>query len=195
MTELEEIKTDLLEDLKLNLDFNGPALQELEAGNSRYLKDLRINLKNALRSAVLSEEEITLLGIALSANAKNKLLLNYFKQRATEQEITPEKIAEAVACASLLSSNNVLYRFRHFTNKEAYEKLPAKIKMNIMMKPELGKEFFELISLAVSAVNGCELCVKSHEQSLIALGSSEARIFDSIRLASVINSTDRIFWS
>ena len=58
--------------------------------------------------------------------------------------------------------------------------------MNVMMSPVLGKEFFELMSLAVSAVNGCESCVNSHEESVRKLGSSDARIFDSIRLASVI---------
>ena len=64
--------------------------------------------------------------------------------------------------------------------------MPAGIKMNIMMNPVLGKELFELISLAVSAVNGCESCVNSHEESVRKFGSSENRIFDAIRLASVV---------
>ena len=51
--------------------------------------------------------------------------------------------------------------------------MPGKIKMNIMMKPVLGKEFFELMSLAVSAVNGCEMCVNAHENSLKQLESTE----------------------
>jgi alkyl hydroperoxide reductase subunit D len=58
--------------------------------------------------------------------------------------------------------------------------------MNIMMNPVLGKEFFELMSLAVSAVNGCESCVNSHEESVRKLGSSEVRIFDAIRLAAIV---------
>jgi len=55
--------------------------------------------------------------------------------------------------------------------------------MNIMMNPVIKKELFELISLAVSAVNGCESCVISHEKSVRKLGASEARIFDTLRLA------------
>ena len=70
--------------------------------------------------------------------------------------------------------------------------LPARLRMNIMMSPVLGKEFFELISLAVSAVNGCEMCVKSHEISVIEAGSTEARVWDAIRLASVITSLGKI---
>ena len=54
------------------------------------------------------------------------------------------------------------------------------------MNPVLGKEFFELMSLVVSAVNGCELCVRAHEESVLKHDATEARVFDAIRLASVI---------
>jgi alkyl hydroperoxide reductase subunit D len=194
MEELEAVKIDLLNDLGLGSDYTNEAILTLQNGQSRYLKDFRINLKNALKSTTINEEEIVLLGVALAANVKNRALLNFFKQQTSELKIESEKVAEAVACASLLSSNNVFYRFRHFVGKEEYQKLPARIKMNIMMKPVVGKEFFELLSLAISAVNGCEMCVNAHEDSLIKMGTSEARIFDSIRLASVINSADRLFW-
>lgn len=189
---IAEIKTDFLQDLQLEDSFSTTALSLLEAGESRYLKDLRVNFKNALASDHLSEKEIYLLAIALAANEKNSQLLNFFAQEASRREASEEEIAEAVACASLLASNNVLYRFRHFTGKEKYQQLPARIKMNIMMKPVLGREFFELISLAVSAVNGCEMCVNAHENSLLELGSSEERIFDSVRLAAVITSLGKI---
>jgi len=66
--------------------------------------------------------------------------------------------------------------------------------MNIMGRPVGGKEFFELMSLAVSAVNGCEMCVKAHEASLIELGAKEERIFEAVRLASVITSVSKIVY-
>jgi alkyl hydroperoxide reductase subunit D len=91
-----------------------------------------------------------------------------------------------------LACNNVTYRFRHFTGKPKYDELRMGLRMNIMMSPATGKEFFELMSLAVSAVNGCEMCVKSHEASLIALGATEERIWDAIRLSGVVVSLDRV---
>ncbi len=54
-------------------------------------------------------------------------------------------------------------------------------------------EFFELMSLAVSALNGCELCVTSHEESLVKLGSSPQRIYDAIRLSSNIKGLGIFF--
>ena len=191
---ITEIKNDFLQDLQLDDSFGTEALETLVEGESRYLKDLRVNFKNSLSSEYLSEKEIYLLAVSIAVNEKNDRLLRFFKEGAQANGATAEEIGEAVACASLLASNNIFYRFRHFTGKEKYNQLPARIKMNIMMKPVLGKELFELLSLAVSAVNGCEMCVNAHEKSLLELGSSEERVFEAVRLAAVITSLGKVVY-
>jgi alkyl hydroperoxide reductase subunit D len=189
-----ETTQEFLEFLKVGADYRTEALDLLEEGKSRYLADLKLNFKNSFESDHLNKKEIALLGVALAVNANNITLRQFFTKNAQEEGASAEAIAEAAACASLLSANNVLYRFRHFVKKEKYQETPARIKMNIMVRPVSGKEFFELISLAVSAVNGCEMCVNSHESSLIELGSKEERIFEAVRLASVITSVSKIIY-
>lgn len=188
----EDIKKDLLDDLGLSEDHSSSALEALVDGESRYVKDLRVNLKNTLKSDHISPKETALISLAIAVNAKNEVLKNFFTDLAKQHEATPQEIGDAVACASLLAANNVFYRFRHFIDKESYNKMQAGIKMNIMAKPKLEKEFFELVSLSVSAANGCEMCVKSHEQSLLKMESTEERIFDAVRLTSVVVSLDKI---
>jgi lipoyl-dependent peroxiredoxin subunit D len=189
-----ESTQEFLELLQLDREYKTESLDVLEAGKSRYLADLKINFKNSLESEFLTKKEIMLLGVALAVNAANNVLRGFFHSKAQAEGATPEELAEAIACASLLSANNVFYRFRHFMNKEKYNEIPARIKMNIMARPVSGKEFFELISLAVSAVNGCEMCVKSHEASLIELGSKEERVFEAVRLAAVITSLSKVVY-
>lgn len=188
-----ETTQEFLEFLKLDKDYRSEALDLLEEGKSRYVADLKVNFKNSFESEYLSKKEIALLGVALAVNANHRLLREFFNNNALAEGATASEIAEAAGCASLLSANNVFYRFRHFVNKEKYNEIPARIKMNIMGRPVTGKEFFELMSLAVSAVNGCETCVKSHENSLIELGSKEERIFEAVRLAAVLTSVSKIF--
>ena len=188
----EDIKNDLLEDLGLSKDYNTSGLTALVEGESRYVKDLRVNLKNTLKSEHISEKETALIALAIATNFKNEPLKAHFRQLAQTHKATEEELGDTLACASLLAANNVFYRFRHFIDKESYNKMSAGIKMNIMAKPKLGKEFFELVSLAVSAANGCEMCVRSHEKSLLKMESTEERIFDAIRLTSVITSLDKI---
>ncbi|MFD1003327.1 carboxymuconolactone decarboxylase family protein [Ohtaekwangia kribbensis] len=189
-----ESTQEFLDFLKLEKDYSTHALDLLEEGKSRYLADLKINFKNSFESEYLSKKEIALLGVALAVNANSKILRAFFSDNARQEGASAEEIAEAVACASLLSANNVFYRFRHFLNKEKYNEIPARIKMNIMARPVTGKEFFELVSLAVSAVNGCEMCVKAHEASLIELGAKEERVFEAVRLAAVITSLTKVVY-
>jgi alkyl hydroperoxide reductase subunit D len=191
---LNETLKDLLLDLSLEENFNNPSLDMLLAGDSKYLRDLRMNLKGFWKSKDLSEKEAHLISVAIANNDSNTCLEKAFSLKAEAAGATKAEIADAIACASLLTINNVMYRFRHFMGKESYEQMRAGLRMNIMLNPVLGKEFFELVSLCVSAVNGCEQCVKSHEASLIALGTSESRIFEAIKLSSVISSLGKVIY-
>lgn len=175
-----------VEELRLPSGHRNAAFERMQA--SSYSRDLRLNLKSILEGDVLDARERALLCLSIAANERNTTLVESFSAIAAEAGASEAEIAEAIACASLLSANNVLYRFRHFMGKESYAKMPARLRMNVMLKPETGKELFELMSLAVSAVNGCEACVKAHEHSLLELGSSEARVWEAIRIASVVRS-------
>ena len=189
---MHETIQELLADLGIQPEYTNATLQNLGNADSKYLRDLKLNVKAVLTSEHLSAKETNLLALAVSTNNNKEILSNAFAAKAKENGATDAEIADAQACASLLAANNVFYRFRHYVEKDAYNNAPARLRMNIMMNPVLGKEFFELISLAVSAVNGCEMCVKSHEISVIEAGSTEARVWDAIRLASVITSLGKI---
>lgn len=180
---------------KLNIsELSNSSILALDNSETRYIKDLKVNLSKTLRSDSLDIKTNILVALSVAANQKNNLLIDYFSELAKENDSNDEEIAEAIACASLLSANNVFYRFRHFMNNEEYNKIPAGVKMNIMMNPVTGKKTFELMSLAVSAVNGCEQCVLSHEDSLIKLGFSKSEIFEGIRTASIVCSLDKIIF-
>jgi alkyl hydroperoxide reductase subunit D len=194
MNESTEVIQEILTGIGLDSSYRTASLDLLEKGNSRYLRDLKLNFSSTLTSEHLSEREAALIGLSTAVNNSNKPLTDFYTGKAEEAGASPEDIAEAAACASLLSSNNIFYRFRHFTQKEKYGQIPARIRMQIMMKPVTGKEFFELLSLAISAVNGCEMCVNAHEDSLIKLGTSEERIFDAVRISSLVTATGKIIY-
>lgn len=192
MSEITELIGEILENTGTETSYRSAALSLLEDGESRYLRDFKLNLSSTLSSAHLTEKECALIGLSVAVNTISTTLIAFFKQKAEAAGASAAEIAETAACASLLASNNVLYRFRHFTQKEKYGQIPARIRMQLMMKPVTGKEFFELMSLAVSAVNGCEMCVNAHEDSLIKLGTTEERIFDAVRIASLVTASSKV---
>jgi alkyl hydroperoxide reductase subunit D len=51
----------------------------------------------------------------------------------------------------------------------------------------VDKADFELWSLAVSAINGCGMCIDSHEKVLRAAGITAEQIQSAVRIASVVH--------
>jgi lipoyl-dependent peroxiredoxin subunit D len=83
--------------------------------------------------------------------------------------------------------NNIYYRFLHLVEDGEYATMPARLRMNIIGNPGIDKLDFELLSLAVSAVNGCGMCSTSHEKKLRSGGITREQIQSAIRIASVIH--------
>jgi len=175
--------------LELNIPDYEPSanVKALVAVESRFIKDLKINVSNVLNNNQhLSRKESLLLALAVVVNEKFVLLQESFTEQAKDAGATDAEVAEIIACTSLMNTNNIFYRFRHFIQKDFYTNQPAGIKMSIMANPVLGKEFFELVSLVVSSINGCEMCVSSHERSVLLHGSSESRVLEAVKLGAII---------
>jgi alkyl hydroperoxide reductase subunit D len=64
----------------------------------------------------------------------------------------------------------------------------AGVRMNVMANPGCDKLDFELASLAVSAVNGCGMCMESHEKTLQKHGVTAQAIQSAVRIAAVLHA-------
>ena len=105
--------------------------------------------------------------------------------------LSPEALTAAKAAASIMAMNNIYYRFVHLVGGD-YEKLPARLRMNVIGKPGIEKVDFELWCLAVSAVNGCGMCLTSHEKVVREGGLSQEQVQAAVRIAAVIHAVAAI---
>jgi alkyl hydroperoxide reductase subunit D len=60
--------------------------------------------------------------------------------------------------------------------------------MNAIAAPGIAKDDFELFSLAVSAMNGCGMCIDSHERVLQQHGVKPETIQTAVRIGAVIKA-------
>ena len=152
-----------------------------------FAKDLRLNISSLLSEPVLTDQQKygTLVACA-HATGYGPLI------RAAEEEasknIAEVAITAAKSAAAIMAMNNVYYRFVHLASNKEYGKLPAKLRMNVIGSPGIEKVDFELFSLAVSAINGCGMCIDAHEKVLAQHGVSTETIQSAVRLASVVNA-------
>ena len=70
--------------------------------------------------------------------------------------------------------------------KPVYGKKPAGLRMNRLMQPATNRTDFELMALAVSAINGCEMCVRAHEKTVTEGGLTPDHVNDAVRIAATV---------
>jgi alkyl hydroperoxide reductase subunit D len=163
-------------------------LAELRERLPEAAKDIKLNLQSVLASggALTSGQRW---GVAAAAALASRYPALSRAVLAEARRETGDAVADdAVAAAALMGMNNVFYRFKHRIGKAAYQDKPARLRMNRLAKPLTNKVDFELFSLAVSAINDCESCVRAHEQAVTEGNLSEDAVVDAIRIASTIHA-------
>ena len=111
MNESTELINEILSGLNIYTTYRTESLSLLEKGESRYIRDMKLNLASTLTSDHLSAKECALIGLATAVNNNNVPLIKYYNTYAGEQGATLAETGEAAGCASLLASNNVFTVF------------------------------------------------------------------------------------
>jgi alkyl hydroperoxide reductase subunit D len=159
------------------------ALETLRSAIPDAAKDLRLNLGSVLQSNTLTKEQIWGTAVACAIAARNPQLRQATLEDALTQ-VAPEVVEDAKAAAALMGMNNVYYRFRHMVGRDEYAQKPARQRL---AQVATNKPDFELFCLAVSAINGCESCVRSHERVVLEGGLSEEQVNDAVRIAATFH--------
>jgi alkyl hydroperoxide reductase subunit D len=162
-------------------------LENIRGAIPESARDIKLNLQSVLQGGSLSSAQRWGVAIATAIASRNAQLRDAVLTDA-RREVEPAVIDDACAAAALMAMNNVYYRFRHMIGKPTYADKPARLRMNRLTKPATNKTDFELFSLAVSAVNGCETCLQAHEKVVIEGGLSEEHVNDAVRIAATMHA-------
>ena len=163
------------------------SLQHLKDRLPEHAKDIKLNLGSLATEPVLSEKQRAGTFIASALGARNPevaaAILAEFAPKLDAKEL-----AAAKAAAAVMAMNNVYYRFLHLVGNEEYGKLPARLRMNAIASHGINRADFELWSLAVSAINGCGMCIESHEKAVRKDGITADQVQAAVRIAATVNA-------
>ena len=159
-----------------------------------YAKDLKLNLGSVLAPAGapgLTARQIWMVAVATAIASRNVPFAKDIEALA-RPELDDAALSAAKAAAAIMGMNNIYYRFTHLAEDGEYRSLPARLRMNVIGNPGVDKVDFELVSLAVSAVNGCGMCVNAHDAVLKKHGTGRESIQSAVRIASVIHAVAQV---
>src|SRR5580693_9125729 len=155
-----------------------------------YARDLRLNLGSVLTPSGapgLTERQIWAVALAAAIASRHVPLARDLEALAAAH-LSKADLNAAPAAAAVMGMNNIYYRFLHLVEDSEYQRMPARLRMNVLANPGIEKADFELLSLAVSAINGCGTCVASHERQLRQHGVSREAVQSAVRIAATVHA-------
>lgn len=160
----------------------------LEARSTSVAKDLKLNFRRLFEDGALSEEEGVMVLLASAKAIGAEPLREIARGVLSQAGHGDDVIREVEESAAIMAMLNIYYRFRHFVDHQAEGEGygAAKLRMQSLANPAIGKQRYEMLAFAVSVINGCEKCVTSHEKALTHLEVSREKIHDLARMAAVV---------
>jgi|SRR5690606_6194243 len=166
------------------------SIENLKSALPDYAKDIRLNLTSVLTeegATGLNANQIAMIALGSAYATKDVTVIKSISDEVSDV-LSDEEVEAVKAATTIMAMNNIYYRFIHLSSDTSYATLPAKLRMNVMAKPGIEKVDFELISLAVSAIEGCGMCIDSHASVITKHGISKEGIQSSIRIAATVNA-------
>jgi alkyl hydroperoxide reductase subunit D len=161
-------------------------IEALKTRLPEYAKDLKLNLGSLATDPTLTAQQRAGTFIASALASRNREVIQAIVAEFGPA-LSPEALNAAKAAAAIMGMNNVYYRFTHLVGGD-YPSLPARLRMNVMARPGVDKVDFELWSLAVSAINGCGMCMESHEKIVRQGGLTQEQVQSAVRIAAVVHA-------
>ena len=163
------------------------SLDALKSAIPDYAKDLKLNLGSVIGNSELPAQQLWGTVLATAIASRSPIVLRELEPEA-KANLKPEAYTAAKAAAAVMAMNNVFYRTRHLLSDHEYGNLRAGLRMNVIGNPGVEKVDFELWSLAVSAINGCGMCMESHEKVLLQHGVGKEQVQAAVRIAAVVKA-------
>lgn len=165
------------------------SVEQLRNTLPSFAQDIKINLGNVLNSEDSPLDQLVRyrIGLASAYATRNVSIAQAIEQSGRELGLIDADVHAAKLAATLMAMNNVYYRFLHLAHEPELQKLPARLRMQGLVTPGISKLDFELMSLAVSAINGCGMCIEAHNREVLKHDVGVSGLQEVARIAAVVH--------
>jgi alkyl hydroperoxide reductase subunit D len=168
------------------------SLDALREALPAYAKDLSLTLASLASETILSDQQKWGCFVASAYAIGQREVVRAVDDAAQAAGLSAEAATAAKAAAALMNMNNVYYRSIHLLSNPEYRPMPPRLRMNLIANPGVDKRDFELWCAAVSALNGCGMCLDGHERELKRNGAPAQQVQAALRIAAVVHGVSRV---
>ena len=166
----------------------------LSAIPGEIVRDAALNLSRSLDgdSALLARGDRPIIGygvVVAKTGSPQKGLAQWLADAAKQAGKTDDELEAAQAVALACATYNGYYKFRSLVDQSKdFDGFGTALRASPFVRSALSKTLVELVSLAVSVMNGCGQCVNGHVQTIRQAGLSNpnAAIDEAVRISAVV---------
>ena len=158
-----------------------------------YAEDIRQNFEHILSgegAKGLTENQRFGASLASVYATQNSWFIQAFEPLA-KAVLSDAEVKAAKSAASIMAMTNVYFRTVGLVADEQYAKMSTGLKMKVIAKPGINRVDFDLYSLAVSALNGCQHCLDTHIRKVTEGGLTPEGVQSSFKIAAVISAVSQ----
>lgn len=160
-----------------------------------HARDVARGLAVLERETALSPVQLWSCVLASAHAVGTPVVLRAAEAAALEAGLSEVQRTAARGAAAVMAQNNVYFRAIDLMEDAALEVEPSRLRMQVTHRPEVPAADMHLMCLAVSAINGCGACMKSHAGDLKALGVGASAMTAALRVAALVNAASRVLAS
>ena len=103
------------------------------------------------------------------------------------------EVAELLAVTATCAMNNTVYKFQNLAKDEQLKRMPSALRADTLRKTSLEPALVELISVVVSAINGCAMCTDAHLAQALDAGLTRPQIDEAVKISAVMTAFNTYF--
>ena len=151
--------------------------------------DLSNNVKTfILRPEIISRKQAGIVAISCATTLGNKTFSEAIKNEFL-YDVTDDEYRAAQISGALMTMSNIYFRAGHMMSVKGYGSLAQyDMEKSAMSTHNIDKGNFELACIAVSTINGCGLCLDSHEMKAKSAGITAEQINHVIKIAAILKA-------
>ncbi|MFV0444640.1 MAG: carboxymuconolactone decarboxylase family protein [Planctomycetaceae bacterium] len=152
-----------------------------------FLRDFFMNFKRFVCSdGALDQQTKGVIAYAAACQAKCGPWIDLLAARGKTVGLTDIQLTEIAALVATNAMYNTFFKFRDLSGSELFSGMGVGLRAHTLTGTSFDEKRTELISTAVSVLNGCRPCTSGHVESARQLGLSDEQLLEAVQCAATI---------
>ena len=152
-----------------------------------FLRDFFMNFKKFVCSdGALDKKTKAIVAYAAACQTKCSVWIDLLGSRADSLGVSESQRREIAALVATNAMYNTFFKFRDLSGSELFSGMGVGLRAHTLSATSFSEQEAELISTAVSVLNGCRPCTSGHVEAGRKLGLSDEQLLETVQCAATI---------